>query len=117
MPSPISIISGIVLGLSSAEVYRFAGNDPKVRQIVITSMGFVNNDSVARKVTVYVIPDKGAASFATTKILAMSIPSSTGGGAPTFIVMDETLLPGHSIQAFADTAAVVAFRANGTAYP
>jgi hypothetical protein len=117
MPVPVPIISGVVLGSSATEFYRLANNDPKIRQVVITSMSFVNNDTADRFVTVYIIPTGGTASLATTKILVMLVPQKAIGVPPVDIRMNETILPGYSIQAFADAGAVVAFRANGTAYP
>lgn len=117
MPIPIPIIFGVLLDNTVKEYYRVPSGNPKLQQVIAMSMGFHNDDTVDRKVTVYIVGPGGTPGITNTKFKTMIVPPASDGNIPPNIEMYEVMLPGYSIHAFADIGSKVVFRCNAQSYP
>ena len=117
MPNPIPIIQGTLLTASVATFFTVGVNDPKVKQVILTSVRFVNTDSVAHTFTMYIVPAGASASDANCRFKTFAIPAAGDPDSSQYFVMSDVILPGTRIQALADVASKVAISANGVSAP
>lgn len=117
MPTPIPIIRGSVLTASLVTLYTVGNTAQVVRSVRVTSMRFVNTDSVARTVTVHFVPQGDTASVANTRFKTITIEAAGSIDSSAFFIMDDVLQEGGSIQAVASAANVVAISATGESNP
>lgn len=113
MPNPIPIVEGVILTGSLVTYYTVPATNTQLKSVQLTGIRFVNTDSVARTVTLHVIPAGGSASDANVRFKALSIPA----GMSLLYDAEDVLLPGGFIQCKASTASVVILSANGVSYP
>ena len=105
--TPKKIIPGSLLTASAATYYTAPTNT----RTLIKKVTFTNNDTVARTVTLYLVPLGGTASTSNILIKAAPVgPSVTYEG---FEVEGQVLEPGGFIQALADSAGQVTLQASG----
>ena len=113
MITPIKAIASQTLTNVTATYYTVPAT---TKQTVITNMSFLNTDSVARTVTVYFVPSGGTAGDTNARFKAMSVQPSSAGDPPPFFNLGIVMTAGETIQAKADTGAVVHIMANGIQY-
>lgn len=97
--TPKTLYTGGQLTTSAATLFTAQAN----AKTVITEWAFVNTDSVARTLTVYLVRSGGAASAANVLIDARSLAAGETYNPPT----GQILGAGDFIQAKADSGAVV----------
>lgn len=117
MPSPIPIIPGSVLTAALVPYYGVPTQDPKVRQVELSVVRFINADATARTVTLHIVPAGGTAVAANARFKTLSIPPAADGTPPPLFRMGDVLLPGDTVHAMADAPGVVSISASGFSYP
>lgn len=115
--APVVAIPGVLLTAVAASYYQVPKTDPALKQVRVTSMRFVNHDTVDRKVSVYLVQPGQAAANANARFKTLVINPTSAGGASPYFELDDVLLPGGSIVALADAPSVVSISANGLSYP
>jgi hypothetical protein len=84
---------------------------PAVTRALIQKATVTNVDTVARTVTVYLVPSAGTASD--TNAVIKALPVAAGTTLELFDLCGHVLEPGGFIQALASSAAVLGFRISG----
>lgn len=117
MPTPNPIIPGVMLTTSAASYYQVPKSDAALKQVRVTSIRFVNHDTVNHNVSVWFVQPGHSASNSNARFKTMVIAPASAGAVPPNLDLDEVLLPGGAIFALADAPAVVSISANGLSYP
>lgn len=95
--------------LAGAVTILYQSSNVKTR---IDKLSFTNTDSLAHAVTVYLVPLGGAPVASNTITIAHSVAAGETWNSPDAV--GQILAVGGSIQAFADTGAVVTISGAGT---
>jgi hypothetical protein len=117
MPTPLPIIQGSPLTASVATYYTVPSTDPRIKAIKLKSLRFVNTDSTARTVSLYLVPKGASPTVGNTRFKDISIAAAGSEDSSAFFIMDDVMLQGTMIQAVASSAGVVAISATGETFP
>lgn len=109
MITPKKMVPGSALTASAATYYTVAAG---VQQAVVKEVEFCNTDTVARTVTMYIIPSGGSAAVANEVYAGVTLQA---GETKTFS-RSTVMLVGGFIQALASSASVVSFNISGVEY-
>lgn len=101
------IIPGSQLTAAAATYYTAPANT----RTKISKLTFTNNDTVARTITLYLVPSGGSAGV--TNLLTKAAPVGPGAVYEAFEAEGHVLQPGDTIQALADSASQVTIQASG----
>jgi len=105
--TPKKIIAGSQLTASAATYYTAPANT----RTKITKLTFTNSDTVARTVTLYLVPSGGSAGV--TNLLVKAFPVGPGATYEAYEAEGHVLMTGDFIQALADSAGQVTIQASG----
>ena len=108
--TPKKIIPGSQLTNVVATYYTCPANT----KCLVKKLTFTNNDTSARSVTLYLVPSGGTAGVTNLLTKAQSIVA--GGVYEAFEASGHVLMPGDTIQALADTGAMVTIQGSGSEF-
>lgn len=107
--TPVKMTAGSALTNALVTYYTVPATS---KQAIVKEIEFCNTDTVARTVTVNIIPSAGSASVANTVYSAITIqPGETKNFSRSTV-----MLPGGFIQALASVGAVVSMDVSGVEY-